>query len=59
MPRLKYGDHDGCKRCGLDIEWWGRKHGWVDRGGNRACVPYEDNKGELVRPPKNAKHKPS
>lgn len=55
MP--KYGEQTSCRLCGQDIEWHGRKHGWVDRGGNRGCVPYSEH-GEIITPPKNAKHKP-
>ncbi len=55
--RRKYGDRDCCKLCGQDIEWHGRKHNWIDRGGNRSCVPYK-YKGEIVTPPESAKHKP-
>lgn len=52
--RRKYGDQEGCSRCGQDIEWHGRKHGWVDRGGNRECPPYIKD-GEVTTP-KNVKH---
>jgi hypothetical protein len=60
-PRLNrptFGERSACARCGTDIEYHGKPHGWIDRGGNRACVAYHDNRGELVRPSANAKHKP-
>lgn len=57
MTRLKYGQQEACNLCGQDIEWHGRKNGWIDRGGNRACVPFIC-KGEVIRPPATAKHKP-
>lgn len=38
----KIGSRDICKRCDLEIEYWGRNRrgylgGWIDRGGNRFC----------------------
>lgn len=39
--RLTYGRQDACARCGQDIEWHGREHGWQDRGGSNHCGPYE------------------
>jgi hypothetical protein len=35
--RRQYGDRRACDRCGSDIEWHGRAHGWRDRGGARLC----------------------
>lgn len=55
--RRRYGDREACGLCGQDIEWHGKAVGWIDRGGNRACVPYEAC-GEIVRPPEGAKHRP-
>lgn len=55
--RKQYGQTDTCGLCGQDIQWLGRSHGWRDRGNNRQCVAYH-NKGEIVTPPKTAKHKP-
>lgn len=57
QQRWKLGERAFCALCDQDIEWSGKHHGWTDRGGNRSCVPYEF-KGEIVIPPKNAKHKP-
>jgi len=57
MRKRKHGDHEVCGCCGQDIEWHGRAHGWIDRGGNRPCVSYFV-KGELYDPPKGAKHRP-
>lgn len=59
MPanRRTYGQMDACGLCGQDIQWMGKTGGWRDRGNNRSCVPYKKN-GEIVHPPKNAKHKP-
>jgi hypothetical protein len=48
--KLQYGTQTACKYCGQDIEWHGRKHGWLDRGRNRDCCPYTDRDGEIVRP---------
>ena len=46
-----YGMHAACKYCQQDIEFHGRATGWIDRGGNRSCVPYTDPKTrEIVRP---------
>lgn len=57
MRRRKYGDRETCHRCQQEIEWSGRAHGWTDRGGNRECVPWI-TRGEVVHPPKGAKHSP-
>ncbi len=35
--RRQYGDREACQRCGSDIEWHGREHGWRDRGGDTYC----------------------
>jgi len=35
--RRRYGDQDSCGRCQADIEWHGRKAGWLDRGSNTFC----------------------
>lgn len=53
----KYGEQAACKYCGQDIEFHGRQHGWIDRGGNRACVPYTDPKTREIVEPKT-KHAP-
>lgn len=53
MPKI--GERAACDNCGHDIEWHGRKVGWIDRGAGRNCLPYEDH-GEIVRP--KGKHKP-
>lgn len=53
--KRSYGDMACCARCGQDIQWMGRAHGWRDRGNNRGCVPYIV-KGEIVQPKKNLKH---
>jgi len=55
--RLTYGTRAACALCAQDIEWRGRAHGWLNRGGNRSCAPYQE-KGEIATPPKIAKHKP-
>ena len=55
MTRRKIGDRDACRYCGQDIEWHGRGHGWVDRGNNRGCVPFQ--KGDALIYPKT-KHAP-
>lgn len=49
MERRKYGDRAACQRCGHDIEWSGRAHGWTDRGAGNTCLPYI-HKGEVTRP---------
>lgn len=33
----RFGDQTACKFCGLDIEYHGKKVGWIDRGGNSRC----------------------
>lgn len=38
-----------CACCGQDIEGNSRE-GWHDRGGNRACAPFQARDGEMVRP---------
>jgi hypothetical protein len=58
MPKRKYGDREACGCCGQDIEWHGRAHGWIDRGGNRSCVARVE-RGEVIQPPKGAKHRPA
>lgn len=58
MTKRKFGDREACRLCGVDIEWHGKAHGWIDRGGNRSCVPYEGKDGEIIRPPETVKHKP-
>lgn len=55
--RRRYGEQTCCTLCEQDIEWHGKRHGWIDRGGSRSCVPYEC-KGEIITPPAKAKHKP-
>lgn len=47
--KRQYGEHRACTRCGQDIEWHGRAHGWTDRGAGRECLPFIV-KGEIVRP---------
>ena len=37
MTRAKLGDRQACATCGLDIEYHGKAHGWIDRGGNTRC----------------------
>jgi hypothetical protein len=34
-PRI--GDQTACRICGGDIEYHGKKFGWIDRGGNTSC----------------------
>ena len=46
----KFGDQTACRFCRLDIEYHGKKTGWIDRGGNKRC-PEED-----IRIPR--KHQP-
>lgn len=58
MTRTRYGDQRGCLRCGQDIEWHGRAHGWIDRGANRQCPPYKNLAGDVVTPRKGLKHRP-
>ena len=53
--RLKYGTAAACTRCGQDIQWMGRAHGWRDRGGNQQCVPFV-RCGEVMRPRAGLKH---
>lgn len=55
--RREYGEQSTCHRCHQDIEWLGRANGWRDRGGNRSCGSYF-KAGEVVKPPKRAKHRP-
>lgn len=51
MKKLDIGTRAACKYCGQDIEWHGKESGWIDRGGNRACVPYIDKRrGEVINP---------
>jgi hypothetical protein len=38
MTRAKLGEIAGCHGCPLDIQFQGKQHGWVDRGGNRFCA---------------------
>lgn len=47
--RRKIGNRECCQRCGQDIEWHGRAHGWLDRGAGEECLPFI-HKGEVVRP---------
>lgn len=55
--KSKHGARGACKHCDQDIEMH-TGHGWVDRGGNRSCVSYIDNKkGEVVHP--KTKHAPN
>jgi hypothetical protein len=37
MTRTTYGDRRECATCGTDIEFFGKKAGWLDRGGNKWC----------------------
>jgi len=53
--RLTYGTRDACKHCDQDIEWHGRAHGWIDRGGNRQCVGSWSDDGEFIK--RKTKHK--
>lgn len=53
--RLQYGRQDACTRCGHDIEWHGREHGWIDRGGGRECLPFEHS-GHIIIPREGLKH---
>jgi hypothetical protein len=50
MAKRSFGTRAACTRCGQDIEWHGRKAGWIDRGASRSCLPYRDRAGELVKP---------
>lgn len=45
-----------CRKCGQDVENHGRSQ-WLDRGGNRECVPMIQ-RGEIVQPKKGQKHTP-
>lgn len=45
----KYGERAACKHCGQDVEFHGKKNGWIDRGGNRRCCPFVKG-GEIIRP---------
>jgi hypothetical protein len=47
--KRKYGEQCACKYCGHDIEFHGRKVGWIDRGAGRQCLPFL-RRGEVVRP---------
>ena len=53
--KTKYGEQTSCRYCGQDIEFHGKKIGWIDRGANRGCCAYIKN-GEIVRP--KTKHAP-
>ena len=53
--KRKYGEQAACKYCSQDIEFHGREHGWIDRGGNRQCCPFERH-GDIVKP--KTKHAP-
>lgn len=56
--KSKIGQRSVCRYCGQDIEFHGRNPGWIDRGANRGCSPFIDNKaGVIVRP--KTKHAPS
>jgi hypothetical protein len=35
--RATYGRQTVCETCGSDVEYHGREHGWIDRGGNSYC----------------------
>ena len=54
--KRKFGEQTSCHRCGQDIEFHGREHGWIDRGGNRKCPAYI-KAGEVVKP-NGLKHGP-
>ncbi len=50
-PRRRYGDQRACSRCGTDVEWHGREHGWLDRGSGTRCGPYQPvHGGDFVYP---------
>ena len=53
--KRKLGEQCVCKYCGHDIEFHGRRHGWIDRGAGRRCLPYE-KRGEIITP--KTKHTP-
>ena len=56
-PKSTYGERAACRYCNQDIEFHGRKFGWIDRGSDRTCRPYIDRaKGEVVKP--KTKHAP-
>jgi len=55
MSKRKYGDQRACTRCGQDVEWHGRAHGWLDRGCNTDCPPYKGPNHEIIVP-KDKKH---
>ena len=54
--KRKFGEQSSCHRCGQDIEFHGREHGWIDRGANRECPAYIKG-GEVIKP-KGLKHSP-
>lgn len=54
--RHKYGEHNTCRYCGQDIENHGRRQ-WLDRGGNRPCVPFIECKTREIIVPRT-KHAP-
>jgi len=55
IARAKVGDRRACRICDADIEFWGKKVGWIDRGGNRFCTP-----SMLVHPPNMRRlHRPN
>lgn len=37
MTRARFGDRRACAECGSDIEYHGKRVGWIDRGGVRFC----------------------
>lgn len=62
MSGRQYGDREACGRCGFDIEWHGRAHGWRDRGGWDQCAESGaaqwDEDGVPIPFPPGRKHNP-
>ncbi len=52
------GNREACGRCGTDIEYWGKKNGWLDRGSGRECGPYQKTRNSDFTYPKHKKHNP-
>lgn len=58
----RYGDQTACRFCDGDIEYHGKEHGWLDRGGSQTCANSGhakwDENGVPVPFPDGQKHRP-
>ena len=57
--KLRDGMQSTCKCCGQDIEFHGKRIGWIDRWADRFCQLVPDNIAGWVKPRRKTLHRPA